>query len=133
MKRERRCASGREVGGSAVRPENTSAARSDSAHSAEKDRLRSCTVCGTRTLSWIYGWDNRYRCARHAEDGPRPIERVLAEYLVTADEGHAEVVHEPCGEQVLLTLRVHVDTLARIAREHDCKSPTRPVKTSSAE
>lgn len=79
-----------------------------------------CVVCGTRTINWVRGWDDKFRCVNHAPDGPRPFDRTLAEYLIEGDQGHIEVTHEPCGEQVLLTMRVHVDTLARIAREHTC-------------
>lgn len=81
--------------------------------------MQSCVVCGVSTAA-VLGWDDRYRCVDHAADGPRPFDRALSEYLIEGDQGHMSVIHEPCGQEVLLTLRVHMDTLARIAREHIC-------------
>lgn len=91
--------------------------------------VETCVVCGGRTNAWVRGWDDRYRCVDHAPRGPLPFERALAEYLIEGDQGHMSVIHEPCGQEVLLTLRVHVDTLARIARKHTCspsENPTSP-------
>lgn len=45
------------------------------------------------------------------------------DYLIEADQGHMELTHELCGERLLLTLRVHLDTLTRIVREHVCTNP----------
>ena len=46
--------------------------------------------------------------------------RAENEYLIEADQGHMDVIHEPCGARLLTTLHVHLDTLTRIAREHAC-------------
>jgi len=84
-----------------------------------------CVICGTPTDA-VRGWDDKFRCVDHAPEGPRPSDLTLAEYLLEGDQGHIEVTHEPCGQSVLQTLRVHVDTLARIAREHVCPSLIAP-------
>lgn len=80
-----------------------------------------CVECGTRTDRWVRGWDGKYRCTVHAARGPRPPRvPVPSEYLLEGDQGHIEIIHEPCGEQVLLTLRVHLDTVDRLADKHVC-------------
>ena len=35
-----------------------------------------------------------------------------------------EVIHEPCGTRVLVTMTVHLDTLVRIAPDHRCSTTT---------
>lgn len=35
-------------------------------------------------------------------------------------EGAMRIVHEPCGECLLTTETVHLDTIARLVNEHRC-------------
>lgn len=65
--------------------------------------------------------------ARKSYDVPALIEQIeapLADYLLEGDQGHLELIHEPCGESLLVTLHVHLDTLTRLAREHECSGPS---------
>lgn len=53
----------------------------------------------------------------------------FSEFLVEADElsqGSFTYWHEPCGAQVLVTRRAHLDTLAQVASNHACEKPAHP-------
>lgn len=69
-------------------------------------------------LTWL---EAQARLAVHVS--PETAEEREADFLIVP-MGHGQdavqVIHEPCGEQVLATMTVHLDTLGRIAAGHVC-------------
>lgn len=56
----------------------------------------------------------------------KPVGADLSDVLIQGDDvavGAFRITHEPCGATLLFTQRVHMDTLVRIAAEHDCAEP----------